>query len=80
MQVFGPRRLLRVTAQGIDPREGLPKLRQQWVQRRGDDGTKTCTQMHYARQGVVTEEMAFVAAREQLPVDFVVSEVRQAAC
>lgn len=47
------------------------------MQRRGDDGTETCTQMHYARQGVVTEEMAFVAAREQLPVDFVMGEVRQ---
>ncbi len=33
-------------------------------------------QMHYARRGVVTEEMAFVAARENMPVDFVVSEVR----
>jgi phosphomethylpyrimidine synthase len=61
--------------EGVDPREGLPKLRQPWVQRRGNDGTKTCTQMYYARQGVVTEEMAFVAAREQLPVDFVMSEV-----
>lgn len=25
-----------------------------------DDGT--CTQMHYAQQGVITEEMAFIAA------------------
>jgi thiamine biosynthesis protein ThiC len=32
--------------------------------------------MYYAKQGIVTEEMAFVAAREQLPVDFVLSEVR----
>lgn len=31
--------------------------------------------MHYARQGVVTAEMAFVAARENMPVDFIVSEV-----
>ena len=65
------------SAQGIDPRQGLPKLREPWVQRRGDDGGKTCTQMYYARRGEVTEEMAFVAAREQLPVDFVVSEVRR---
>lgn len=61
--------------EGLDPREGLPKLRQGWVDRRGDDGTKCCTQMHYARQGVVTEEMAFVAARENMPVDFIVSEL-----
>ena len=32
--------------------------------------------MYYAKRGIVTEEMAFVAAREQLPVDFVLSEVR----
>lgn len=62
--------------QGIDPRHGLPKLRQPWVERRSDDGTRTCTQMYYAKRGIVTEEMAFVAAREQLPVDFVLSEVR----
>ena len=61
--------------QGIDPRHGLPKLRQPWVERRSDDGTRTCTQMYYAKRGIVTEEMAFVAAREQLPVDFVLSEV-----
>jgi phosphomethylpyrimidine synthase len=61
--------------EGIDPRHGLPKLRQPWVERRSDDGTRTCTQMYYAKQGIVTEEMAFVAAREQLPVDFVLSEV-----
>jgi hypothetical protein len=63
--------------QGIDPRHGLPKLRQPWVERRSDDGTRTCTQMYYAKRGIVTEEMAFVAAREQLPVDFVLSEVRE---
>jgi phosphomethylpyrimidine synthase len=62
-------------AQGIDPRQGLPELRRAWVERRGDDGSRTCTQMHYAKRGIVTEEMAFVAAREQLPVEFVVSEV-----
>jgi thiamine biosynthesis protein ThiC len=32
--------------------------------------------MHYARAGVVTEEMAFVAAREGLDAEFVRSEVR----
>src|SRR2546426_3551036 len=32
------------------------------------------TQMHYARQGVVTEEMEYVAKREGLPADLVRSE------
>ncbi|MHB1445521.1 MAG: phosphomethylpyrimidine synthase ThiC [Acidimicrobiales bacterium] len=36
----------------------------------------TCvTQMHYARAGRITEEMAFVAAREGLEADFVRQEV-----
>ena len=31
--------------------------------------------MHYARQGVVTEEMAHVAKRENLPESLVMEEV-----
>jgi len=33
------------------------------------------TQMHYARQGVITEEMAFAAVREGLDAEFVRSEI-----
>ena len=135
--------------QGVDPRAGLPKLRQPWVERRRAAGEKvrcpicsavvrvlltshlasphtpsvfvtqscgrahssydfdgrssscdpslmrlphTCnhgtradswlfavlqvvTQMHYARAGTITEEMAFVAAREGMDPGFVRSEV-----
>jgi phosphomethylpyrimidine synthase len=32
--------------------------------------------MYYAKQGVITEEMAFVAAREKMDPEFVRSEVR----
>jgi phosphomethylpyrimidine synthase len=35
----------------------------------------TPTQLHYARQGEITPEMAFIAVREGLPADFVRSEV-----
>jgi phosphomethylpyrimidine synthase len=45
--------------------------RTDWV--RGRSGV--VTQMHYARQGLVTEEMAFVAARESLPPDRIRAEV-----
>lgn len=38
-----------------------------------DDGT--CTQMYYAKQGAITEEMAFIAAREGMDPEFVRSEV-----
>jgi phosphomethylpyrimidine synthase len=36
---------------------------------------KTVTQMHYARQGVITPEMRFVALRENCDVELVRSEV-----
>lgn len=61
--------------QDINPREGLPKIRSEWIQKRRDRGDKVYTQMHYARQGVITEEMAFCAARERLEPEFVRSEV-----
>ena len=40
-------------------------MRSAWIQKRR--GQANVTQLHYARQGVVTEEMAFVAKRENLP-------------
>jgi phosphomethylpyrimidine synthase len=43
------------------------------VARRAGDRTKT--QMHYARQGVVTEEMAYVGAREKVEPTLVRDEV-----
>lgn len=61
--------------QGINPREGLPKIRTSWVAKRADRGDRVVTQMHYARQGVITEEMAFCAARERLEPEFVRAEV-----
>jgi phosphomethylpyrimidine synthase len=57
-------------------REGLPSLRRDWVLRRGDveehNGSlrakpgKIVTQLHYARAGVVTPEMEFIAIRENM--------------
>ena len=61
--------------QGWDPRVGLPRARQQWVGNREVAGDATPTQMFYAKQGIITEEMAFVAAREHMPAEFVRSEV-----
>jgi len=59
--------------QGYDVHEGLPKLRAPWVARRR--GSDTVTQLQFARRGIVTEEMAFVAVREGRDPDFVRSEV-----
>jgi phosphomethylpyrimidine synthase len=47
--------------------------RADWVEPRKSD--KIRTQMHYARQGKITEEMAFVAQRETLPPALVRDEV-----
>ena len=44
-----------------------------WVESR--KGQANVSQMHYARQGVVTEEMAHVAKRENLPESLVMEEV-----
>jgi phosphomethylpyrimidine synthase len=65
---------------------GLPKLRRSWILARGDvEGTKSgalrakagkvVTQLQYARQGVITPEMEFIAIREGLEPEFVRSEV-----
>ncbi len=63
--------------QGLDPRQGLPKRRQPWIdaRRAASSGSGNVTQMHWARQGVITEEMRFVALREQMDPEFVRSEI-----
>src|SRR5262245_52827603 len=71
---------------GHDVKEGLPKLREPWVDVRlkpsrsmdralAERRSGRCvTQLHYARKGEITAEMEFVAVREGLPADFVRSE------
>src|SRR5438045_3261195 len=59
--------------QGFDVRVGLPKLRAPWLAQRRD--SSMVTQLQFARAGVVSEEMAFVAVREGFDPDFVRSEV-----
>jgi phosphomethylpyrimidine synthase len=49
-----------------------PPIRSEWVRRRTGP---VVTQMHYARQGTITEEMAFVARRENLPAETIRAEV-----
>lgn len=51
----------------------MTKLRDSWVVKRENDENKS--QMHYARKGLITEEMAFVAEKEKLEPEFVRSEV-----
>ncbi len=48
-------------------------MRSEWIARRR--GQENVTQMHFARQGVITEEMEYVARRENLPPELIRSEV-----
>ncbi|MGH9790554.1 MAG: phosphomethylpyrimidine synthase ThiC [Candidatus Acidiferrales bacterium] len=61
-------------------------LRDAWIEKRlaapngsghaaGANGTRNVSQMHYARAGVITEEMEHVARREKLEPEVVRSEV-----
>jgi phosphomethylpyrimidine synthase len=45
------------------------------VRRREAHGETNHSQMHFARRGIITEEMAFAAAREGLDPEFVRSEI-----
>ncbi len=91
----------------LDVRKGLPAVRKNWIQERGDveefsvsrmgtNGSgdalafpglerrplkakagKAVTQLYYARQGIVTPEMEFIAIREGFEPEFVRQEVAE---
>ena len=48
-------------------------MRKEWVKKREND--KVRTQMHYAKQGIITEEMIYVAKKEGISSELVRSEV-----
>jgi phosphomethylpyrimidine synthase len=52
----------------IDIHKGLPRLRESWVEARGDwersKAGQAVTQLYYARKGIVTAEMEYIAIRE----------------
>jgi phosphomethylpyrimidine synthase len=60
---------------GHDVQRGLPRLRLPWIERRQARGDKNFSQMHYARRGELTEEMRYVALRENVAPEFVRDEV-----
>ncbi|HET9468974.1 MAG TPA: phosphomethylpyrimidine synthase ThiC, partial [Vicinamibacterales bacterium] len=59
--------------QGHDVRDGLPPLRREWIAARR--GQANVTQLHYARKGLITPEMEYIAVREGFDAEFVRSEV-----
>jgi len=58
----------------IDVHSGLPKLRADWVSAR-EPVNGAVTQLAYAKAGIVTPEMRFIAVRENMDPEFVRSEV-----
>ncbi len=73
----------------IDIFKGLAPLRRLWILNRGDGEERqglsqkplrakhgsNVTQLHYARRGMITAEMEFVAIREECDPEFVRSEI-----
>ena len=57
----------------------VPKPRTEWVVKRREEAARTgdgnMSQMHFARKGLVTEEMAYVAHKEKLTGSFVRDEI-----
>ena len=71
IEVNEPLRVYDTSGPGTDDlKAGLPKLRQPWVA-----GRTRKTQLQFAREGVITEEMKFIAVREGMEPEFVRSEV-----
>ncbi len=54
----------------------VPQPRAEWLARRKkENATGNFSQMHYARQSVITEEMSFIAHKEKLTPELVRDEV-----
>ena len=54
----------------------VPRPREEWMARRkSESADRNFSQMHYARQGLVTEEMEYVARREKIAPELVRDEV-----
>ena len=56
-----------------DVRKGLAPIRKSWIERRGRG--RNVTQMHYARKGLITEEMEYAAIRENQLIDQMADEI-----
>lgn len=52
-------------------------MRKEWVKKRTGDNM---SQMHFARNGIMTEEMMYVAKRENVDAELVMSEVARGRC
>jgi phosphomethylpyrimidine synthase len=59
--------------------EAKPKLREEWITRRREQAARTSdnnvSQMHFARKGLITEEMLYVADKEKIKPELVRDEI-----
>ena len=59
----------------------VPAGRTEWIVKRKAEAARTgdtnMSQMHFARKGMITEEMAFVAEREKIANDPLFSKIRE---
>src|ERR1700759_257374 len=62
-----------------NPTNEILKPRAEWIVERKREAARTgdtnMSQMHFARRGEITQEMAFVADREKLPVQLIRDEI-----
>src|SRR6266702_2883939 len=64
---------------------GVMALRDSWIEKREAEaakanGNRNMSQMNFARQGLITEEMQYVAKREKLEPELIRSEVARGRC
>src|SRR5882757_8653451 len=60
-------------------------VRADWIDKReaqaaSANGNRNMSQMHFARQGIITEEMEYIAKREHLEPALIRSEVARGRC
>ena len=53
----------------IDVKKGLERIREPWIRKRLEKDGAHKTQMQYAREGIITREMEYVAIRENQKMD-----------
>src|SRR5580658_4845209 len=69
----------RVNGNGAGNDYKVPAPRTEWIVKRREEAARTgdsnVSQMHFARKGLITEEMAYVAQVEKLELAFIRDEV-----
>ena len=59
-----------------DNGHSVPRPRAEWIARRkAENDGGNFSQMHYARKGLITEEMIYVADREKISAELVRDEI-----